>query len=199
MSDRQPWDQASDEPSLWFRHFERYRLLGANRNVLAAYNSLRDEKGKHHVTRPPQTWYNAHKAWDWEKRATAWDAHCLKLAAERIESERVDALTQGFAVKAERIQALNDLAETLLAEVGDEERRWLRDVKSIGAGDNAERVETERFNAPLVHEFRGLLDDIAAEVGGRVSKTDITSGGEKIKGYVVTSVTPDQWDEEDGE
>jgi len=73
------------------------------------------------------------------------------------------------------------------------------DVKSIGAGDNAERVETEKFNAPLVHEFRGLLDDIAAEVGGRVNKTDITSGGEKIKGYVVTSVTPDQWDEEDGE
>jgi hypothetical protein len=41
------------------------------------------------------------------------------------------------------------------------------DVKSIGSGEFAERVDLVRFNAALLEQFRGTLDDIAQEVGQR--------------------------------
>lgn len=49
---------------------------------------------------------------------------------------------------------------------------WLKDVKQIGRGDDAERVDIVRFNSALFEQFRGLLDDLAKETGGRVTKTE---------------------------
>jgi hypothetical protein len=48
-------------------------------------------------------------------------------------------------------------------------RHWVCDVKMVGD----EVVEIERFNEGLVKQFRGLLDDIAREVGGRASRLDV--------------------------
>jgi hypothetical protein len=48
-------------------------------------------------------------------------------------------------------------------------RYWVRDVKEVAG----EVVEIERFNEGLVKQVRGLLDDIAREVGGRASKLDV--------------------------
>jgi hypothetical protein len=54
---------------------------------------------------------------------------------------------------------------------------WLRDVKQIGSGDNAERVDIVRFNAALFEQFSNYLDDIAKETGGRVQKQETHSSG----------------------
>jgi len=40
---------------------------------------------------------------------------------------------------------------------------WLPDVKEVGG----QVVDIERFNAAIVDQYRGALDDIAKEVGGR--------------------------------
>lgn len=50
---------------------------------------------------------------------------------------------------------------------------WVADVKSIGSGEFAERVDIERFNSALVEQYRKVLEDIAKETGGRVQKQDI--------------------------
>lgn len=57
---------------------------------------------------------------------------------------------------------------------------WVHDVKQIGTGEKSERVDIERFNAPLIEQYRKVLDDIAMETGGRIRRQDITTGGEKV-------------------
>jgi hypothetical protein len=62
---------------------------------------------------------------------------------------------------------LKELADTLLADLRDPAKRWLRDVKGIGQGENWTQIEIERFNAAELEQLRGLLADIAKETGGR--------------------------------
>lgn len=54
---------------------------------------------------------------------------------------------------------------------------WVHDVKQIGSGDTAERVDIVRFNAALIEQLRGALDDIAKETGGRVQRQEVNGKG----------------------
>ena len=92
---------------------------------------------------------------------------------ELVESGEFDALTTGLALKTERVKKLSLLAsmieEDLFGGV-----LWTQDVKMIGSGDFQERVEFEIFNSAEVQHYRGVLDDIAKEVGDRAQKTELT-------------------------
>jgi len=68
---------------------------------------------------------------------------------------------------------------------------WTDQVKMIGSGDCQERVEFESFNSAEVDQYRGVLDDIAKELGGRVQKTDLTTLGEKLSAAIVNVYIPD--------
>ena len=57
---------------------------------------------------------------------------------------------------------------------------WLDQVKGVGSGPIAEIVDYEEFNTAEIAQFRGILDDIAKETGGREKNIDIKSDGEKI-------------------
>ena len=63
---------------------------------------------------------------------------------------------------------------SLLAERLEEDimngRLWWENVRAVGK----EPVTVEEFNAAEVAQYRGLLDDIAKEVGGRTVKVDQT-------------------------
>lgn len=85
------------------------------------------------------------------------------------EADETSALKTGFAVREKRVEALNKLAEVLLNELTREEdnRVWMLRVKGIGSQDNYERVEEVEFNRSEFETVRGLLDDIAREVGER--------------------------------
>lgn len=50
---------------------------------------------------------------------------------------------------------------------------WLRQVKGIGRGENFERVEHFEFNASELQQYRGLLEDIAKEMGQRTTKIEM--------------------------
>jgi len=105
----------------------------------------------------------------------------VKLQEIQEEGEK-NALQTGFALKENRVQALQTLADKMLEELTREEdnRLWTTMVKGIGSGEDFERVEYQEFNKAEVDAFRGALDDIASEVGARVRRTDLTSGNKPL-------------------
>lgn len=127
------------------------------------------------------------KTYDWSGRATEYDAAW----EERKNAERQRVMNDGLALDYRRVKKLFKLAaflEQQMYEQDDDDvyhNIWMPDVKSIGSGEFAERVDIERFNAAIVEQFRKTLEDIAKEVGGRVAKTDLTSGGQPLNAPVI--------------
>lgn len=103
---------------------------------------------------------------------------------QRVISEgEHEALSTGLALTSERVKKLKALALRLERDLfgdGIDDYVWTDQVKGVGSGLTAEVVEYEEFNSAEIAAYRLLLDDIAKETGGRVQKSDITSGGEKI-------------------
>jgi len=106
-----------------------------------------------------------------------------------------EVISTGLAIRANRVQALIALARMLEEDLRIKLLTWTDDVKSIavGAGKETghERIEFKVFNKAEIQELRGIYDDIARETGGRITRTDITSLNQQIKGYVI--VDPDKW------
>ncbi len=83
------------------------------------------------------------------------------------------ALKRGFALRERRVESLNTLAEKMEEELIGENMLWLDQVKMVGSGRHAKQLNYEEFNAPMVQQFRGVLDDIAKEAGDRRQKVDV--------------------------
>lgn len=96
------------------------------------------------------------------------------------EAGEMDALTTGLALKDKRVEVLQKLADRMVTDLLPAELKdsllWVQQAKTVAN----EKYTYLEFNKPEVDTLRGVLDDIAAEVGDRVKKTDVTSGGEKI-------------------
>jgi len=90
-----------------------------------------------------------------------------KALAEAEQAEITRILTSGYALMHKRVEALNALSQKLEAYLADENKVWLPDVKAIGTGEFAERVDLVTFNADLVKEYRATFDDLAKELGQR--------------------------------
>lgn len=119
---------------------------------------------------------------NWAQRAVEYDAAWE--AKKNTERERV--LAYGLALDYERIRKLYRLAAMLEAQIyergesGVLHNIWMPDKKSVGSYPEQEIVDIERFNSPLIEQYRKVLEDIAKETGGRVNKTDLTSNGERL-------------------
>lgn len=96
------------------------------------------------------------------------------------DAGETNALKTGLALKENRVAKLQLLADKMLSDLLEQDRWWLLQVKGIGQGDNFERVEYFEFNKAELDAVRGVLDDIAAEVGERVRKADLTTGGKPL-------------------
>jgi hypothetical protein len=83
------------------------------------------------------------------------------------------AINTGLAVKANRLQALFDLAKMLEDDLKLHGKLWLLRVKGIGSGNFFERIVEEEFNSAEVSQLRGVYDDIAKEVGARILDSSI--------------------------
>lgn len=122
---------------------------------------------------PPTRSEGTLKQWssrfNWPDRAVIFDARWEAFKNE----QRARVFNTELALDFERVVTLNELSSFLLGQLyekgedGSYHNLWLPDVKIIGYGDSAEAVDIERFNAPLVAQIRGLLDDIAKETAGR--------------------------------
>ncbi len=96
------------------------------------------------------------------------------IAAIRSVDEKT-ALTKGYALKEYRVYKLNCLATLLESDLFGG-FIWLDQVKGVGSGDAAKVIDYEEFNAAEIAQYRGILDDIAKETGGRAQKTDVKLG-----------------------
>lgn len=113
---------------------------------------------------------------DWQQRAAAYDAEI----EQQKELQAQAAMREYLALDYWRVKQLVDLADFLRDQIyeqgidGTFHNVWVPDVKQIGSGETVERVDIERFNPAIISEFRGVLDDIAKETGGRIKKNEFT-------------------------
>ena len=110
---------------------------------------------------------------DYYRKTRAQDIKAIKSVDE------LNALTTGLALKENRVSRLQQLAALMEKDLFGG-FLWTDEVKGVGSGDIAEIVDYEEFNKAEVDAYRGVLDDIAREVGDRRIRQDVTSGGEKI-------------------
>ena len=163
-----------------------YIRMGAGRSVRKLhkrYQAMRDEG----TVLPPTARLSTLDVWSssfgWVARAEEYDA-----TIENERREHVKAImNSGLAAEHERVDLLKKIGDTLVEQLFEEgeggvlHNLWMPDVKQIGSGKNITRVDIEKYNASLIDNIRGVLDDLAKETGGRVQKKDLTTKGEKIE------------------
>lgn len=106
---------------------------------------------------------------------------------ELIQEWENKALSRGLARKEIRVLKLQKLAQKIEKDLFQERTLWLENCKGVGSGDIAEIYYYEEFNKSEVDAYRGVLDDIAKEMGGRVHKTEVM--GEDGGPVIIQNVT----------
>jgi len=188
-----------------------YLRLGPARSL----RKLAQKYGKTRQNTAPTDSLNTLEMWsadfDWQRRAADYDAEIEREKNERRRKE----LDAGLALDFERVRKLKRLSRFLEAQIFEEIETvaaegeelpegspystvmrssahrygnvWLPDVKQIGGGDAATRVDIVRFNSAIIEQYRGTLDDLAKETGGRKQK-------QEHSGTIATvGMTIDQW------
>lgn len=130
--------------------------------------------------------------------------------AELREQMQAAIMETGIAVKANRILSYDDDLQRLQMIIderaadptmqhipGARSGYLVRRYKALGSGDSMEIREEVAFEAELSRERRELRKQAATEMGQWTEKKDVTSGGQRLKGYVV--VSPDDWDNAAGD
>lgn len=107
--------------------------------------------------------------------------------AAMLAAGEQEALSEGLALKGTRVTKLKQLAALLENDIFGG-FLWLDQVKGIGSGDIARIVDYEEFNKGEVDAYRGVLDDIAKEMGHR--KETVEHGGELVVRF-LGNVSPD--------
>lgn len=153
--------------------FEDYYNLGPGRSLdllIEEYEKL--PKGKAPTLRRATlgTWSVKYR---WQERVIQRDA---EVALAQFEEIKAKAKETGYANDFMRIWDLGKIAEKLKAEI-EAGKIWLNDVKSIGQGKDAERVDIVRFNEGLLRQFDHYLDSIAKEMGGRQKNVNFSDAG----------------------
>lgn len=153
-----------------------YLRMGAGRSLVALEKKYTESS----QTRPPTASIGTLKAWSteysWVERASAYDA----ILEDAKDARRKAIMESGFALDYERVVELKRMAAFLSGQIYEQgegdvyHNVWVADVKQIGSGEFAERVDIERFNGEIFSQLRGALDDLAKETGGRKQKTEIT-------------------------
>jgi hypothetical protein len=173
--ERKPWEQLPDEPDLWYGRFRRFFLMAFGRSVSAVFKAEVSEGSRANQSLEVYGyWYEYAKKYNWQERAAAYDANWIEEQDKIIAQEKEKVLRSGFALQYKRIQSLDRLLNKLIEMTDDEDKIWIPDVKAIGNGPGAERVDLVNFNAPLFTLIDKYKASLAAEMGERVKKKDIT-------------------------
>jgi len=148
--------------------------LGPGRSLSALLQKYNDSEDKLAPTRSEGTLNNWSSRFHWQERATEYD----RRTEEEKTARAKEIMQSGLSQTHERVQELMDLASFLKKQIYDQDlpghypNVWVRDVKQIGGGEFAREVEIERFNSAIIDQFRGTLDDLAKETGGRVTRNE---------------------------
>lgn len=172
-----------------------YLRMGVGRSLrllLSKYRNIQEQ------TRTPTTNFATLGAWSqrysWQKRAELYDSKLEQKKTERAN----EIMESGLALDHERVVHLKKLSGFLEQQIYEQGKTgvyhnvWVPDVKQIGSGENAERVDIERFNSALIDQYRGTLDDLAKETGGRKRQTEVggIDGGDIVL-RLTGNISPD--------
>jgi len=99
--------------------------------------------------------------------------------AELRTAHDARAMGRGLRTREKRIEALETLAKRLAGELEDstvEGARpgnglWKKNVKLSSTG---KEVWVDEFATPIVQQYRGVLEDLAKEMGDRATKQEVT-------------------------
>lgn len=156
-----------------------YLRMGPGRSLQKLHHIYTESTPEQPPTKELRTLKEWSRRYDWQARVALYDT----AVQEQKTALAKEAMQTGLAATYERVLALKKLAATLAAEIWREDgslvpgKVWLKDAKQIGAGPLAERVDLIRFNAPLIEQFRGVLDDLARETGGRKQQLEHSGPG----------------------
>jgi hypothetical protein len=134
---------------------------------------------------------------DWNQ--IKWARQRLNVGIRKMrEQEASEVLISGLPRMVERIRQLEALYDKHLALIiargeemageiaGGETGLLVRDYK----GRNAD-VAVYKYDGALVKEMRGILDDIAREVGDRKTNVDLTTKGQPITFATLAQLATD--------
>lgn len=151
-----------------------YLRMGAGRSLRQLARDYQKAPQNTTPTRSYDTIAKWSQAYDWVNRGGDYDKELE--AKKNAEAEVV--MQSGLALEHERVRLLKSMAGSL-------ESRMLYE-KSV-KGETVELVDIS-----VVSQLRGVLDDIAKETGGRVSKQEITGkDGGAIETIVLKPIRAD--------
>ncbi len=162
--------------------------MGAGRSLRELSHNYSQQVTRNKRFKPPTEDYDNLRQWSskfsWAERATEYDANFESLK----NAERQAVFNQSLALDFGRVKELIELAEFLKAQLYEQDENgnfhnvWNPDVKGVGQGPDAMIVDIEKFNPAIIQQYRETLADIAKEVGGRVTKTEVAGkDGGKIQ------------------
>lgn len=165
-----------NEPIKWYARFDRFRLMKPwERSVNAVFEEEETEKNREKPRKKPTgNWYEIAEEWKWDERAEAWDKEQRAERDRLIALEEEEVLNSKYALKHNRIKALNKLVEQLV-----EEAENIKNMYLVGAKE-------AKFNDGLYEKIDRYLASIAAEKGERVKLTKSELTG-KDGGPIETS------------
>ncbi|ABX03974.1 hypothetical protein Haur_1329 [Herpetosiphon aurantiacus DSM 785] len=174
-----------------------YLRMGINRSLKRLSVHDGDLSGKKPNLRSLERWSTE---FNWQDRAKAYDAQLEQAKNDALAARRREVFEEGLALDFERVIKLKELAKDLeeqIKEIDDDHPHkrpnvWVRDVKQIGAGEYAEQVEIYRYNSALISDYRGVLDDLAKETGGRKQKQEHVHKGDRSAPIVIDSPALEQ-------
>lgn len=173
-SEQNPLARIEKESSKAHTAFCDYARMGAGRSLGKLHEQYTGDKsgqsrGKVGAEKPPtkhlstlETWSSKH---NWQDRVKVYDTHIE--AEKTAEAQRLR--TEGLAADHARIYELDKLYRALDREFDGGKGIWYSDIKVSSRGDE---VEVPAFNNALISQMRGVLDDIAKEVGGRKQRLE---------------------------
>ena len=88
-------------------------------------------------------------------------------------SGEMTALTSGLALRENRVALLQKMADQMIYDLLNNNLLWTDEVKGIGGAENFEKIEYKEFNGAEVAQLRGVLDDIASEMGQRAPNVKV--------------------------
>jgi len=157
--------------------------MGVGRNLRELIDQYQLRATRIKGFKPPTLSYATIKGWastfDWSNRATEYDANFEALKNEERQKVFANELVNDFG----RVRKLVELAEFLESQLFEQDENgnfhnvWNPDVKGVGQGLEAMIVDIEKFNPAIIEQYRATLADIAKEVGGRVTKTEVAGNG----------------------
>jgi hypothetical protein len=155
--------------------FLDYLAMGTKRSMKKLHKQYRDSdlyvQDMRKDGSPPTRQIKQLKAWSvahrWQKKLNQVQDEQIEVILKEQRRSLAELAREGFANPVERIRALNELAEALLERLRDE-NLLTTVIKQVGSGKSTKQVEEAKIDTPAIQQFRGILEDLAKETGGRV-------------------------------